>query len=175
MIRILTAAILSAAIALPATTAPARADAEDVAKVLGGLAALYILKEAVERNRERRAAPVARAPVHQPEYYSHRHSGLGAHSHRTGTDHTRAHPHRDRPRQDRRNVRVLPEQCYVTLRTDRGLVSGYGARCMQNAVARPGALPPQCIRQLRTDRGPRNIYGPRCLARDGWSPRTARR
>ena len=60
MTRPILAAILSAALALPATVTPAAADSRDVARVLGGLAVLYILKEAIERDRAR-AAPTSRA------------------------------------------------------------------------------------------------------------------
>ena len=72
-------------------------------------------------------------------------------------------------------MKILPERCFRSFETRRGTVRGYGARCMQNAVARPGLLPPQCIEQIRTVRGPRNLYRARCLRRDGWAPRTARR
>lgn len=177
MTRPLLAAILSVALALPATVTPAAADARDVAKVLGGLAAIYLLKEAIDRNRERdraRAEAANRARVHQPRHYTHSHGRSGTHTHRLGIDHTRAHP-RPRPQGDRRDVKLLPDRCFRRFETPRGSIDGYGARCMQNAVARPGLLPPQCIEQVRTDRGPRNLYSARCLRRDGWAPRTARR
>ncbi len=169
MIRTLIAATLSVALALPLATAPARADidGDDVAKVLGGLALLYVLSETLQ-NDNRRSTPTRRAPA--PVYLPPR---PRQHDDRV-RDRREGNWHRD-DRRRHRDVRILPEQCYVTHRTRQGRVSGYSARCMQNAVARPGLLPPQCIRQLRTDRGPRNIYGPRCLRRDGWSPRTATR
>ncbi|SFJ67916.1 hypothetical protein [Jannaschia pohangensis] len=153
MFRNLLAATLSLALALPMTTAPAHADNRDIAKVLGGLAALYILKEALDRDRDRGARVVQPTP---PRYVA-----------------PRPHPPRRTP--PRRDVRLLPEQCYITVPTDRGRYTGYGARCMQNAVARPGLLPPNCIRQVRAHRGPRNLYDPRCMALEGWSVRTARR
>ena len=53
MFKHLTALTLSAAIALTSLTAtPARADSEDVAKVLGGLTLLFILGKALEDDRK---------------------------------------------------------------------------------------------------------------------------
>ncbi|MEM8824012.1 MAG: hypothetical protein AAGF30_10420 [Pseudomonadota bacterium] len=165
MFRSFLAATLSVALALPAVTAPAHAnpDAEDIAKVLGGLAALYVLSRALENRNvqnNRVIAPVRRAPVYTAPT---RHRDLN-----------RGRIHHPRDRFDR-NVRIIPDSCYREVDTRRGVVAGYGARCMQNRVARPGILPPQCIRQVQTVRGPRNLYSPRCLRQQGWSPRTARR
>ena len=158
MMRQILVAALSLGLALPAMTAPARADSRDVARIVGGLAALYILKEAIERNRDRNT-PVQRSHAPPPVEF---------HPQRTPRRHDR-----DRPRH--RDVRVLPDQCYDTIRTYRGHVSGYRARCTQNAVARPGLLPPECIAQVRTNRGPRNFYDAQCLRRQGWTSRAARR
>lgn len=186
MFRTLSAAFLSAALALPATTAPARAelDGRDLARILGGIATVYILKEAIEDRRERRdrrAAPVTRhAPRHSDRpvrrHYTHSHGRFGAHTHRLGIDHARAHPrrhdgHRDRRRQE---VRLIPQQCRRVLTTRTGPARGFGARCMQNAVARPGILPPDCLRRVETFHGTRYLYGGRCLRRNGWSHQTAR-
>ncbi len=90
------------------------------------------------------------------------------------------HENRDRP-QDVRSPgrpnpnaghgprRVAPARCFRDGHDVHGnYYRGYGARCMQNNVRRPGALPPQCIRQVQTHRGWRNIYGGRCLAQNGW-------
>ncbi|SDY37575.1 hypothetical protein SAMN05444004_101282 [Jannaschia faecimaris] len=159
MFRTILAATLSAAIALPLTTAPATAhdigyahrhdrgsNAGPAIAILGGLAALYLLKrQSDRRDDKRRAAP---APVRRDDIYRP-------------------------PRRDSR--RVLPDNCFRRLETRRGEVRGYGARCMQRSVARPGSLPPECIRQVRTDRGTRNLYTARCMRRAGWTSRTARR
>lgn len=159
LVRPILAAILSLALAFPAVTTPARADSRDVARIVGGLAALYILKEAIERNRERdqerdrgRAVTVTRGNNGYGHELPRRHGRPGF-----------------------QDTRILPDQCYDTVRTNRGTAAGYRARCMQNAVARPGQLPPQCIVQVRTDRGPRNLYEARCLRSQGWTSRAARR
>lgn len=156
MFKSLIAATLALALALPATTNPARADAEDAVKVIGGLVALYALKEALDNRRERRQAPVV----------TRQHTPPQATIRRSTPRH--AQPHRD--------VRIIPSQCRrdVTLANGRTRTA-YGARCMQNRVARPGTLPPSCIRQFQTPRGTRNVYGARCLQQNGWAERHARR
>ncbi|MEL6586895.1 MAG: hypothetical protein AAFY65_01585 [Pseudomonadota bacterium] len=165
MVRSLLAATLALALALPAATTPVRADAEDAARVVGGLVALYVLKEALERRQDRkevrRVAPSTR-----------HHNTVRRHSHIQPRHRQGGARHRDRVR----DVRIIPSTCRrnVTLNNGRA-VTAYGARCMQNRVARPGILPPNCIRRVSTHRGQRNVYGPRCLARNGWSERHARR
>ncbi|MCK0168563.1 hypothetical protein MWU52_13440 [Jannaschia sp. S6380] len=167
MFRAALALVLAAMLAF-APAAPARADSRDVAKVIGGLIALYALKEALDHRRESRAAPVQRrqaAPIRPRDVAPAR---------------PRQNPTSPRPQQrpyplPRDDVRLLPDSCHVTHRTAWGRVAGYGARCMQNAVARPGLLPPECIRRVETDRGRRNIYDPGCMRTAGWSPRTALR
>ncbi|MEL6531673.1 MAG: hypothetical protein AAFQ06_01405 [Pseudomonadota bacterium] len=67
------------------------------------------------------------------------------------------------------NLRVAPAACFREFQANNGrVVRGYGARCMQNRVARPGILPPECIRNVQTNRGGRFVYGGRCLAQNGW-------
>ncbi|MEM7643333.1 MAG: hypothetical protein AAF366_12480 [Pseudomonadota bacterium] len=202
MFRPILAATLSLALAFPAAHPAMADDAEDVAKVLGGLAALYILSQAINTQSDRRAEPVRRvesvrrAPVFTPTIRQRQQGNLHWNGRyweqrptirqlQEGRLRREGHDWVQRPtirqqhrhRQDlRRDVRILPDSCYREFDTRRGVVAGYGARCMQNRVARPGILPPQCIRQVRTDRdGTRNLYGPRCLRQQGWSPRTARR
>lgn len=176
MFRSILAATLSIGLALPAATPAQAGDAEDVAKIVGGIAALYILSQALENRNDRnvrRVAPVQRAQTYsphvrlrEPERFLHQRERRGI------ITSTRPHQRPDRFRHD---VRLIPDQCYREIDTRRGVVAGYSARCMQNRVARPGILPSQCISQVRTDRGIRNLYGPRCLRQQGWSPRTARR
>ncbi|WP_371155922.1 hypothetical protein [Jannaschia sp. 2305UL9-9] len=151
MLRPLAAAALSLTLALPMATTPAQAQIEGrhAAQILGGLAALYVLKEALDRREERQATPVQRAPTYRAP--------------------VARHPQRGAPARGGHNAKRIPQQCANTFRTANGRVTGYGARCMQNNVARPGALPPRCIRQVRTDRGTRNIYADRCLQREGWT------
>lgn len=198
MFRSILAATLTLALVLPAARPALANDAEDVAKIVGGLAALYILSQAIENRNDRRvrqAEPVRRAPTYTPSIQQRQRGNLywdgrnwvqrpTIRQRQQGNLHWNGRNWVERPtiRQQNENrlhrdrhVRIIPEQCYREFDTRRGVVAGYGARCLQNRVARPGILPPQCIRQIRTDRGIRNLYGPRCLRQQGWSPRTARR
>ncbi|PWJ17488.1 hypothetical protein [Jannaschia seohaensis] len=91
---------LFAALALALTPLPARADLDrdDAVKILGGLAALYLLNEAMRRNERRNgreeqsARPARTAQPGQPgETYSHVHadgSGGGWHDHVVGIPHS---------------------------------------------------------------------------------------
>ncbi|KIT15132.1 hypothetical protein [Jannaschia aquimarina] len=154
MSRSLIAALVALALSLPAAT-PARADAEDVAKVVGGLVLLYALKEAIENRNDRRDRSREvrrdRRDYYDPIIRSPR-------------------PHR-RPGNQvlRRDDRSIPADCLRSLRTLDGVVTGYGARCAQNRVRRAGSLPPQCLRQVRGFERTRTLYSPRCLARNGWA------
>lgn len=172
MYRHLIAALLSAALALsaaPATADPKRTRNDNNAAlalgIAGGIAALIVLKRQADKREAKRDEARRKA---EAKAARKRHAAAEVRRERvvrTPPAAIRA-PH---------NARLIPEECYRTHRTFDGLVSGYGARCMQNRVARPGLLPPDCIRRLDTDRGPRNLYAPRCLRRDGWTSRTARR
>lgn len=58
MTKYFTATLAAAAVALAGfTAAPARADGKDVAKVLAGIAALYIIGKAIDDRKDRRVAP----------------------------------------------------------------------------------------------------------------------
>ncbi|UWQ18274.1 hypothetical protein [Jannaschia sp. M317] len=187
------ALILCALLTLPFSSGPARADldGDDAVRILGGLAALYLLKEALERDQTRseRARPPVRS---QPRgTYDHIHAdgsgGGGWHSHPVGSPHAAAaHPARPLPvpapvqvtrlpapyeaPRDRVDVRLIPSQCRAALPNAIEVIEGHDATCMQNAVVLPGSLPPQCLRRA----GGRALYEDRCLRAEGWSPRTAR-
>lgn len=141
--KTLLAATLSVAVALTGmtmTATPARADNDDAAAIIAGIIALYAIGRAIDNRNDNRA--VTRGNAHRPRAAAPVH----------------------------RNPRVAPARCFVQGRTVRGdNYRGYGARCMQNNVARPALLPQQCLVRLRTPQGRRNVYGGRCLAQNGWS------
>jgi hypothetical protein len=149
MTRSLLAALLCASLALaaPARADDRRPDGRDLAVILGGAVALYVLNQTLRDRRGR--APVTR--------------GL------------RDAPVPRRPRDRHGNALLLPDRCLQAFQTPRGTVRGYGARCMQRFAPDPRLLPAECVDQVRTADGIRTFYGPRCLRRAGWSPRTARR
>ena len=184
MFRPLLAALMSAALALSVATGPAGAhetgfdhrhdrsgDARAAIAVLGGLAALYLIKERSDRKEEEKREKAAEKEARKDrddrlrghERPGHRGRGPG-----WGDDDRRL-------RWDDAYDRVLPDDCYRSWSTREGLVSGYGARCLQQSVPDPAMLPPDCISQIRTDGGIRNLYADRCLRRAGWTSRTARR
>lgn len=97
LLRRIAAALALSALILGAAIRPALADRKDALKILGGLAALYVLNEAVERNRERRVeVPSSRgmpgaAQGAQGGLWVHSHGPEGEHAHMEGTDHDAAH------------------------------------------------------------------------------------
>lgn len=137
---------LLAVTSLTASATAARADGRDVAGVLLGLGALYVVGRAIqERRDERRAGAAVAAPAP-------------------------AAPPRQSSTPRRNAALVAPAQCFVqgTDQVTHQRYRGYIARCMQNNVVRPGSLPPQCITRVTTHRGVRNIYQGRCLRHNGW-------
>ncbi len=142
MIRTLIATTLSAALLFtPATVTPAQAD-EDVAKVIGGIAALVLLNKVINDRQDRREAANRQATTRQ--IYR---------------------PHRDNNTL-RRQVKIAPQNCLREQWTHRGYRYVYGARCMQNNAQ--FALPRECLRRARTNDGPRRFYTKRCLQQNGW-------
>lgn len=135
-------ATLAVSIALGSITAsatPARANNDEIAAVLGGIVALYVIGKALQGRQSDVA--VSRSGTHRP------------------------HTHAPRPRHQ---PLVAPARCFVDGRDAGGYYRGYVRRCMQNNVARPDALPQQCLRRVETSRGPRMIYAGRCLFQNGW-------
>ena len=143
---------LLAVTSLTASATAARADGRDVAGVLFGLGALYVVGRAIqERRDERRAGAAVAAPAPAPAAPN------------THTGGARGNGHRN-------HALIAPAGCFVEGhdRVTHRYYRGYVARCMQNNVARPGSLPPQCVTRVTTNRGMRNIYAGRCLAQNGW-------
>ncbi|MEM9797702.1 MAG: hypothetical protein AAF919_14515 [Pseudomonadota bacterium] len=178
MIRSILAAVLSFAMSATAPATPVHADAKDVAKIVGGLAAIYAVSRLIEDQRRqgqvRRTEQITRAPVYQPRYEPQPQPTRIRETPRTSPIYWSDRP-APRPFYNPVTLRVLPEQCLRQFDTPDGLTTGYGAQCMQNAVVLPGSLPPNCLRRLNTSVGERTIYAPRCMGRNGWSTRTARR
>lgn len=136
-------AALAFALASTSFAAPARADSREVAKVVAGLTALYIIGKALNDSQAHaRPTPILVPPV----------------------DH-----HHRRPEPPRIVTKVIPAACYTELyRTNGSIAKGYGAKCMKNRVSQPHLLPTQCIRAEQTTRGKRALYPSICLARNGW-------
>lgn len=142
MTRTVLATIIAAALGLATLgAAPARAD-EDVAKVLAGIATIFILSKALDNDD---------APATRQYRYQNRPRG------------ERGLIYRKKPK---RFYKVAPRRCLREQWTHRGVREVYGARCLQReARIRP---PANCRREARTNRGPRVFYTPRCLRKYGW-------
>lgn len=142
------AAVLAASLTITGfSAAPARADAEDVAKVLLGLAIIGGIAHAIDNDND--APDVSRRD-------------------------TRPRRFDDRRRIHRDTRRVLPSNCLRSFETRRGTRWGFGARCLNRSDTHVGNLPQRCERRGETRRGrDRTFYGERCLANHGF--RAARR
>lgn len=140
------ALIVGAAIAVTAlSAAPARADSDDIARFIAGIAALAIIGAAIEDARDD-PAPVVRRQVN-PRHYS-------------------VAP---RPVPPRVSRKVLPGECLRNVRTRDGEARVFTQRCLNNNYRHASQLPRACARQFRTDRGVRWGYRPRCLRDRGYT------
>ncbi|MFY0693268.1 MAG: hypothetical protein JXR14_15255 [Paracoccaceae bacterium] len=142
MTRTVLATILAAALGLATFgTAPARAD-EDVAKVLAGIATIFILSKALDNDDP----PATRRYSYRPRAYDER--GL-INRHKA-----------------KRFYKVAPRRCLREQWTHRGVREVYAARCLRREAR--VAPPAKCRREARTNSGPRVFYTPRCLRKYGW-------
>ena len=161
------------AISLAVAPVPASADAEDVAKVLAGIAVLGIIAKAAENRNERRETK--RSTVDDRSRYGR----LGSIDDRPGTRIIDGDLRRyDEPRRGKvtgyKKNNPLPDRCLFVLDTDQRhdrLV--YGQRCLNRTYKFAKKLPDHCRQVVRTNRNRQAVDGARCLARDGW--RVARR
>ena len=137
-------AALTFAMASTSIAAPARADSDDVAKVIFGATALYMLSRVIKEHNGH--------TVHRPQVV-HRNT------------HTPRHvaPRQQAPRN------VIPAACYREIQRTNGTTArGYLKRCMENRARRAHLLPQHCLRRDQTVRGVRNFYRGKCLRRNGW-------
>ncbi|MGB3407467.1 MAG: hypothetical protein WBA67_08225, partial [Jannaschia sp.] len=181
MSRPILATLLAFGLALPAQ---ADLDRRDAARIIGGLAALYLLNDALEQSRQGQPDPqdqpsVARSRSAPPPVtsgtYSHIHadgSGGGTwHEHPVGQSHATApHPVATPPQVARDtppyqppvnrsvDIRLIPTQCRADATNPVEIIEGYDATCMQNAVVLPGSLPPQCLREVPSGTATRTVY-----------------
>jgi hypothetical protein len=154
--RKITATLAAAALALGAITAtamPARANSEDVARVLAGIAALAIIGHAI-KSGQGHAAPVHGYPQHPyPAGPGWNHGKPGGHP---------APQYRPPPPPP---VRGLPGVCAIRIS---GVHDDFYTRgCLRDRGFRV-ELPNQCARQMRAPRGLRTVYSGHCLRATGF-------
>ncbi len=140
--------ILALSVAITGLNAtPARADSEDIAKILAGVAVLGIIGAAInDRKHDNRDHPHV-DPIPEPHPYP-------------------------RPLPPRVRRYDLPSQCLTTVRSngrDRNLV---GMHCLRNNYRYVNELPRRCYMELdtryNTKRGYRAGYRPECLREHGY-------
>ncbi|SDO07261.1 hypothetical protein SAMN05216196_103263 [Lutimaribacter pacificus] len=152
MSRKFIATILAGALAVTGlTAAPARADGNDVAKALAGIAAVAIIAKALDDDRKdkaRRHAP-ARAHSVRPD----RHRGHVA---------PRPLPHRVARKQ-------LPGHCMVRVQTRHGVQNAFGQNCLQRSSRHATRLPRACAMPTRGRGHNRTFYDAGCLRSYGYS------
>lgn len=169
MKRTLTALTLCLATAVSGTPAAADPDAEDIARVIAGVAAAALIAKAVSDHRKkgdtRKSGHTLAERIGSGQEYVGR------------TDrHARIIDGRVRPvEQYRRHgyghgykKKPLPASCKVIVETSYGDRLAYGTRCLQRSYKYSSRLPSSCETLVRGWRGLTSVYGARCLARDGW-------
>lgn len=156
-LKTLTVAAVTA-LGLTITPMPAAADTSDVAKVLGGLAALAIAAKVIDDRRDRRSERAEQAK--QLSVINNRNNAAGnLRRLDRGNVNTRSARIKQRP---------LPDRCLRVANTRRGDRLVYGQRCLNNNFQFASRLPDHCETAIRTNRGVRTVFGARCLSRDGW-------
>lgn len=141
--KTLLATALSGVVAFTGAATPASAapDGEDYAKVLLGLAAVGIIANALQNERESEAATTRRWNDPTPP---------------------RGHGHQG-------HWRELPAQCEFAVRTRRGWTEVFGKRCLEREGVRVNRLPDRCEFRIRTENGRRTVYGADCLEDYGYT------
>ena len=132
----LSASVALGAISLPATPASAT-DAEDIAGILAGLAALYVIGRAIEQHNDRPRGSAHVAPPPPPQ--NHRIAPARCFrdfGHARGYLMRCMQNHVSRPN-------LLPAQCLIHVNTDRGPRNLYRPRCLaQNGWVREAGFRP---------------------------------
>lgn len=141
--------IVSAALALTALTAPARADSDDAAKALAAILGLAIVGGIIHENRKDKShpAPVTRKSPRDTVY-----------------------PLQPKPLPKRVHTRkLLPQACFRTFHTVHGRqIRGFGQRCLNRNYQFAHRLPRFCATDVQTRRGWGTAYRARCLRDQGY-------
>ncbi len=150
----LTSLSLALGLAVPTTT---QADNDDLAKIIGGIAAIAIIAEIADRKKERDRAKSTTtvtqrlAPTRQNQSWGSIEGDRRWNGQARGV-----------------KSLPLPQHCERIVQTRRGDRLVYGARCLDRRYKHANRLPQSCEVLVNTNRGQRLAYGARCLRRDGW-------
>jgi len=168
----LTAGLVSLGVVVAGMTAPApaRADSQDVALIVGSAIAVYVLKELLEDNKKSdKKKPVA---VHSrpspPRYQVPSHS----HGHAYGHDKSQSKGHAYGHDKTRGNFwlanRVVPGQCYYRYSGRNGMQGVFGERCMTGIMGTTRHLPATCRRTEGRQFSQAPAYDASCLRARGY-------
>lgn len=162
--RMFITSILALSLAITGiSSTQARADAEDVAKIIAGVAAVAIIGAAIANRKDRRREHVT-TRTYDP-YWGGNQGGLNR-GH--GYQYQKPH-HKARPFPNRARNKLLPRQCLIQVNSrDKGRVRGYSGPCLQNKYARFNRLPRQCATRIGNHGKRRVIYKEQCLQRYGY-------
>ena len=185
MYRNFIATVLATAVALTAfTAAPARANNDDLLKILGGVAAIAIIGAAINEARDDDDV------THNYNYYNngrhkahrkhhkhhthHKHHKRYTHTHkgyRHSHDGFQRHNNRARPVPTRVQRKLLPASCRVNARRNGQNFLAYSDWCLDRKFRHTNALPRKCAVNARVlHNNKRNsVYSSRCLSRYGYA------
>lgn len=161
--------ILSAALAVTAVGAPARADGDDLAKALAGIAALAIIGKAIHDSRDDDDKVTHNPPpywnqnggypyYHVPQYPTYKPQPYPA----------RPWPTQPRPLPPQVSRMDLPAQCLRSFEVNRKTVRLLGAPCLKNNYRYSGSLPKACEFSFSNRDGRHTGYEPQCLRQRGY-------
>ncbi len=160
--KLITATIASIAMAASLTApATARADGDDIAKAIVGIAAIAIIAKAIDDRNDRDNFTTVG---------SRRLGSVNQFDGRSVIDGRIRRLDSRRGPKARRGYKkqALPRTCLRVVETSRGDRLVYGSRCLNRNFRFAAKLPGNCETAVRTRRGFRTVYGARCLRRDGW-------
>jgi hypothetical protein len=153
MFKFLTAPVLAASIALTGfSTAPARANNDDVAGFVAGLAALAIIGIAINESQSNQKEKARKKSKKK------RQNAIAIRSKKANARLHAKKAHR----------KIVPAQCLRVLETRNGTRRGFGARCLNRFGKSTAALPQYCKSTIRSRGQVRTLYMARCLKNAGF-------
>lgn len=190
MYRKFIATVLATAVAITGfTAAPARADNEDLLKILGGVAAIAIIGAAINEARDDDKVSKNYNYYNRGRHKGHRHKHHKHHRYHKHHKHGRGHSHsyhdkyhrhdggfdrddrRTRPLPTRVQRKLLPASCRVQARNGGRNFLAYSDWCLDRKFRHSNALPRNCAVNARIlHNNKRNtVYSSRCLSRYGYA------
>lgn len=165
MKRLTTVLTSAAMIGILSAPAPARADSEDVGKIIFGIAAAALIAKAInERNDRKEVSRSQAGQLGSIERYRLNDRRILDGSIRPYNQQKTRRGYKNNP---------LPQACLRIIETNGRESLGYNSRCVSRNYEFASKLPSRCETILRTNRGFKSVYEARCLRREGW--RVARR